>query len=104
MEQQQEQEQMTAACREAFLIARLVLWGWQGDLLRASAPEALRAVAWYVERVGWSECSVARWYQVAQQSTVEQQAFFQQWQTWQQAQRQRLGKGALVGAGIEREG
>lgn len=87
MEHQQEHEQMTAACREAFLIARLVL----------------RAVAWYVERVGWSESSVARWYQGAQQLEAEQQTFFHHWWTWQQMQRQRLGKGTLVGADIERE-
>jgi hypothetical protein len=104
MEQPQEYEPLAAARREALLIARLVLWGWHVDLLRASAPEAWRAVAWYVERVGWSESSIALWYREAEQSAAEQQAFFQEWQTWQQAQRQRLGKGALVGAGIESEG
>ncbi len=102
MEQQQEHER-AAARQEALLIARLVLWGWQEDLLRASALEALRAVAWYVGRVGWSASSVAIWYQAAQQSAAEQQAFVSQWQTWQQTHRQRLGMGEVVGAGMARE-
>ena len=102
MKQQDMEECGAAARREVLLIARLVLWGWQVDLLRTSAPEALRAVAWYVERVDWSASSVALWYQAVQQSPAEQQRFFSQWQTWQQAQRQRLGMGAVVGAGLER--
>jgi hypothetical protein len=90
-DQYQEAEQEAAARREALLIARLVLWGWQEDLLRASAQEAYRAVAWYVERVGWPGSSVAWWYAVAAQAPIEQQAFLHQWDAWQQAQRERLG-------------
>jgi hypothetical protein len=91
MSDQHQEASAAAARQEALVIARLVLWGWQDDLLRASAAAAYQAVGEYVEQVGWPGSSVEQWYQAAEQSAGEQQAFALAWQTWQEAQRQRLG-------------